>query len=57
MFDETVDRYEGIVATIDTLDRSERHGLVHIQARVVFVDGSKLRVSEVWIDDELEKYS
>lgn len=57
MFDEIVERHDDIVATIDTLDRTERHGFAHIQARVLLIDGSKLHVSEVWIDDELEKYS
>lgn len=36
---------------------TEREGIVMIKSKAILIDGSSLRVSEVWIDNILEKYS
>jgi hypothetical protein len=57
MFHTTLQAYEDIIAAVEKLDVQERYDLIHVKAHLVLVDGTQLRVSEVWINEELEKYS
>ncbi|MCJ7478824.1 MAG: DUF6516 family protein [Candidatus Nanohaloarchaeota archaeon QJJ-7] len=56
-FHRVIDHYEDLVSSIESLDLTERYDLLHLEARIVLIDGSELHVSEVWKGEDLEKYS
>ena len=51
------EKYQQIISAVKNLDMTERYELMHLKASIVLVDGSELHISEVWVGDELEKYS
>jgi hypothetical protein len=50
-------RYRDLITRIAAADHQIREGLELYKANLLLVDGSSLRVSEVWIDGALKKYS
>jgi hypothetical protein len=54
---ERLARYSQLVVGVASLDHFAREGLEQYKARLLLVDGSNLRVSEVWIDGQLARYS
>lgn len=49
--------YLDLVVQTASVDHVIREGIEHYKARLLLADGSRLRVSEVWIDAQLVKYS
>jgi hypothetical protein len=50
-------RYRRIIVDVVSVDHRVREGIEQYKAKLLLVDGSNLRVSEVLIDGELVKYS
>jgi len=50
-------RYRDLVVGVASADHLTREGIEHYKAKLLLADGSSLRVSEVWIDGQLAKYS
>ena len=49
--------FEDTVETVQELNVKERYEFLHLEASVKLVDGTVLHVSEVWMEESLEKYS
>jgi len=50
-------RHRNIIIGVVSVDHRIREGIEQYKAKVILADGSNLRVSEVFIDGELVKYS
>ena len=50
-------RYRNLITNVVSIDHRVREGVEQYKAKLLLVDGSNLRVSEVFIDGELVKYS
>ncbi len=57
MKEELLARYRDLVTGIAAVDHLVREGIELYKAHLLLADGSSLRVSEVWIDGRLKKYS
>ncbi|OQX21347.1 MAG: hypothetical protein BWK75_03270, partial [Candidatus Altiarchaeales archaeon A3] len=54
---DTIRNFSSLIYLVEDLSITEREGIVMIKSKMILTDGSSLRVSEVWIDNTLEKYS
>ncbi len=50
-------RYRNLITNVVSIDHRVRESVEQYKAKLLLVDGSNLRVSEVFIDGELVKYS
>ncbi len=57
MKEELLARYSQLIVHVDSVDHRFREGIEQYKGKFLLADGSNLRVSEVWIDGELVKYS
>ncbi len=57
MKEELVTRYRNLVSAVVSVDYRAREGIEQYKAKFLLADGSSLRISEVFVDDELVKYS
>lgn len=57
MKEELLARYRNLITGVVSVDHRVREGIEQYKAKLLLADGSNLRVSEVWIDGELTKYS
>jgi len=53
----TFRNFSSLIYSVEDMSVTEREGIVMIKSKMLIIDGSNLRVSEVWVDDNLEKYS
>jgi len=54
---ERLARYRDLVVGVASIDHVARKGLEQYRAKLLLADGSNLRVSEVWVDGQLTRYS
>jgi len=54
---ERLARYRQLVVGVASLDHFTRQGIEQYKAKLLLADGSNVRVSEVWIDGQLARYS
>jgi hypothetical protein len=57
MKEELLRRYSSIIVKAVSIEYHSREGVERYKAKYLLIDGSNLRVSEVWLDGQLEKYS
>ena len=57
MKEDLVARYRLLISSVASVDHLVREGVEHYRAKWLLVDGSSLRISEVWIAGKLTKYS
>ena len=57
MKEKLLARHRNLITGIVSVDHQIREGIEQYRAKFLLADGSNLRVSEVWIDGDLTKYS
>ncbi len=57
MKEELLARYRSLITGVASVDHRVREDVELYKTHLLLADGSSLRVSEVWIDGELKKYS
>ncbi|MBI5303289.1 MAG: hypothetical protein HY868_14235 [Chloroflexi bacterium] len=57
MNDALLIHYRQLITRVESSDQFIREGLGQYKAKFLLADGSNLRVSQVWIDGALIKYS
>ena len=52
-----LDEYGAIILRVEAIEYLENEDVELLKGKVTLIDGSVLRISEVWVDGKLEKYS
>lgn len=50
-------KYKDIISSVERVRTEERYNLRYEKAKLILIDGSELHISQVWIANNLEKYS
>ena len=57
MIREILEQFKNIVAEIEFLNIKEIKGFIHNKCKIQLIDGSNLRISEKWDEQQLIQYS
>ncbi|MFQ6072438.1 MAG: hypothetical protein ACE5KT_07040 [Methanosarcinales archaeon] len=54
---KTLEKFHKIIESIISIEEIEKDDLILFKSEIILIDGSTLRISEVYIENNLEKYS